>query len=374
MAWYRAGGGGIPSAIKTDMNAVLNKKFGTSQDYSPTDWAPSVNLMGPLPEKTASGSVASITDGADGVPLKNWLVTLPASLDGYSEVNGVKSGANLFNEDWEVGGINDTTGLPNSDTNKIRSKTFSIIKGGTTCYVSVPQPIRVLFYASDESFISETANIRNNTFTVPSNCSLFKIRGTVDYGTSYNNDIMISYGTTATAYEAYISPTTYTASLGRTIYGGSVDVVNGTGTDGAQKIKIGDLDWMYQSANTRFYTASLTSAIAKPATNGELAPFLYSDVLSPLSFTAAQNVDKSICVATSGNIFIKDTTFTDKTTFLQHYGDTYIIVGKATPEDFTFTPISPTPETALGVNNFWADEGDSDVTYRADIDLLLGGN
>ena len=189
-------------------------------------------------------------------------------------MNGVKSGANLFNEDWEVGGINDTTGLPNSDTNKIRSKSFSIIKGGTTCYVSVPQPIRVLFYTSAESFISETANIRNNSFSVPSNCSLFKIRGTVDYGTTYNNDIMISYGNTATAYEAYTAPTQYTAQLGRTIYGGTADIVTGEGED------------------------------------------------------------------ENGNAF-------------------------------TFTPITPTPETALGVNNFWADEGDSDVTYRADISLAL---
>ena len=40
----------------------------------------------------------------------------------------------------------------------------------------------------------------------------------------------------------------------------------------------------------------------------------------------------------------------------------------------TFTPITPTPETALGVNNFWATEGDSDVTYRADISLALAQN
>jgi hypothetical protein len=45
----------------------------------------------------------------------------------------------------------------------------------------------------------------------------------------------------------------------------------------------------------------------------------------------------------------------------------------ATPTDFTFTPITPTPETALGVNNFWADSGDTEVTYRADINLALGG-
>lgn len=227
------------------------------------------------------------------------------------------------------------------------------------------------FYDETKTFISGIAysNRTTITFTSPNNAKFARF--------SIRNDFtafMLEVGATASTYEPYTTPTTYTAQLGRTIYGGSVDVVNGTGTDGAQKIKIGDLDWTYQSANTRFYTASLTSTIAKPSTNGELAPFLYSDVLSPLSFTAAQNIDKSICVATSGNIFVKDTTYTDKDTFLQNYGDTYIIVGKAMPENFTFTPITPTPETALGVNNFWADEGDSDVTYRADIDLLLGGN
>lgn len=79
MAWYRAGGGGIPSALKTDMNAVLNKKFGTSQDYPPTDWAPTVNLLGPLPEKTASGSIVSFDDGADDVPIVSGLFDINAS-------------------------------------------------------------------------------------------------------------------------------------------------------------------------------------------------------------------------------------------------------------------------------------------------------
>lgn len=76
MAWYRAGGGGIPSSLKTGMNSVLNKKFGTSTTYAPATWPDNVNLLGPLPEKTASGSVAAITDGADGVPVKSWVITI----------------------------------------------------------------------------------------------------------------------------------------------------------------------------------------------------------------------------------------------------------------------------------------------------------
>lgn len=73
MAWYRAGGGGIPASVKTDMNNVLNKKMGTSgQTYPPTEWADDVNLMGLLEEKTiSSDSGVSFTDGADVVPLSS---------------------------------------------------------------------------------------------------------------------------------------------------------------------------------------------------------------------------------------------------------------------------------------------------------------
>lgn len=47
-----------------------------------------------------------------------------------------------------------------------------------------------------------------------------------------------------------------------------------------------------------------------------------------------------------------------------------VTLSLATPTPISFTPI-PTPSTALGTNNFWAEEGDSAVTYRADIDLAL---
>ena len=71
MAWFRAGGAGISSSLKSAMNSVLNKKFGTSTTYPPSDWPADVNLLGPLPEKTASGAIASFSDGADDVPISD---------------------------------------------------------------------------------------------------------------------------------------------------------------------------------------------------------------------------------------------------------------------------------------------------------------
>lgn len=72
MTWFRVGGAGIPASLKNAMNAVLNKKFGTSgQNYPPKGWPDDVNLLGPLPENTVSGAVASFSDGADDVPIKS---------------------------------------------------------------------------------------------------------------------------------------------------------------------------------------------------------------------------------------------------------------------------------------------------------------
>lgn len=109
MAWYRAGGGGIPSSLKTGMNSVLNKKFGTSTTYDPAGWPDDVNLLGKLPEKTASGALVNIADGADEVPLKDLIFSAspiqaagtpspsnPLPISGHAEMNGYHAGKNLF--------------------------------------------------------------------------------------------------------------------------------------------------------------------------------------------------------------------------------------------------------------------------------------
>ena len=303
MAWYRCGGGGLPAGLQSDMDTVLNKKFSTSTTYPPTDWPDTVNLMGPLPEKTASGAIAHITDGADGVPIKNWLVTLPASLDGYTEVNGYKGGKNFLpiavdypnytqtKNDMTISVLangkvkfNGTT-TANTDftfySASIPSEPHLFVRNGTYTFSNIGSAsIKMVVSGGNNNGFpyreiangSYTGNITDET--KPFNYIIFRISSGV---TLLNVEIepMLEAGSTATAYEAYTAPTQYTASLGRTIYGGTADIVTGEGED------------------------------------------------------------------ENGNAF-------------------------------TFTPIQA--DTELGVNNFWADEGDSDVTYRADISLALAQN
>ena len=238
MAWYRCGGGGIPSSLKGDMNDVFNKKFGTVlQDYPPEDWPGTVNLMGPLPERTVSGAVVTFPDGADAVKLKSCAVTIAPNLDGVSSVDVISAGKNLvdisgtdpdngYTDDRWLSSIN--TYNNNNDWHiteylPILPNTDYTLSG--IAYGNAPS---VCFYDENKDFISGISYANRSSFTFTSPPTTKYVRFSIRYDFT---EFMMEYGTTATAYEPYITPTTHTATLGRTIHGGEVDVVNGTGTD-----------------------------------------------------------------------------------------------------------------------------------------------
>ena len=104
MAYFRCGGGsGLPAGLQSGMDSVLNKKFGTSTTYPPSGWPSDVNLLGPLPVKTASGAIASFSDGADDVPVKSCVVTFTPSGGGGTPSSPVPitgyTGLTLTNKD-----------------------------------------------------------------------------------------------------------------------------------------------------------------------------------------------------------------------------------------------------------------------------------
>lgn len=259
MAFYRCGGGGIPSSLKTDMNAVLNKKFGTSTDYPPADWPDTVNLMGPLPEATVSGSIVTFSDGADDVPIKSCEVALPPSLDGYSSVNVVQTGKNLipFAVDYPnfaytqngmtISVLNNGKVKFNGTTTALTSFSFYqvsvstaphiYVKNGTytySCYGSASVKMIVSGGSNNGFPYREIANgyytgaVTDDT--KPFNYVIFRI----DSGVTLSDvevEPMLEVGSTVTTYEPYQTPTTHTVQLGRTIHDGTVDVVKGEGTD-----------------------------------------------------------------------------------------------------------------------------------------------
>ena len=368
MTWYRVGPAGIPGSLKTDMDAVLNKKFGTSTTYAPSTWPDNVNLLGPLPEKTASGAIANITDGADGVPLKNWLVTLPASLDGYTSIAGTKSGKNVI-QNLKYQATANRVNIGQSDDG------FSISLRAGTYTLSVTSSINIRAYyrgsldGSNTLIWSTYSTSGSGTFTLSEDkdVRMWVIGQDGSVSTSDILTLQLEVGSTATAYEAYEAPTQYTASLGRTIYGGTADIVTGEGEDEYIKYVIdGVNNYAINVSGTNFNIMPYGLFI-----DGTISKWV-CDALTANSTNFGYN-------SSQGFIFIRQagwsslTGVTDVATFNTYCQNNPItlILPKTTSETFTFTPITPTPETVLGVNNFWADEGDSDVTYRADISLAL---
>lgn len=356
MAWYRAGGGGIPAALKTGMNDVLNKKFGTSTTYAPNTWPDNVNLLGKLPEKTVSGAIAHIDDGADRVPVRSWQVTLGASLDGYSSVDVVQAGKNLL----DVSTAQGTGTIWFHYDNGIKLKkgvayTFSCGNYGTGS---------IAFYGTDHStqiaYAYISASSAKVTYTPTEDvivCPRIYQSGLTASGLV---DVMLEVGSTASSYAPYVAPTTHTVSLGRTIYGGSVDVVAGTGTEtyGLQTFDGTETWTLYE---TSFWYTSKPQANVK-----SVHPCVTSNGVK-ITYTTTGQIRCYI----SENAGVVDTSTNMNTLLSNGVSFNYQLNDNV---DFTFTPITPTPETALGVNNFWADANStSEVTYRRDIDLALGG-
>ena len=396
MAWYRAGGGGIPSSLKTGMNSVLNKKFGTATTYDPAGWPDDVNLLGKLPEKTVSGVIANLTDGAQEVPIKAWGVTLPASLDGYSEVNGVQTGKNLI----DVSTAQGTGTIWFHYDNGIKLKkgatyTFSCgnYGSGSISFYGLDHTTQIAYAYISASSAKVTYTPTEDIIVVP---RIYQSGLTV----SGLIDVMLEVGSSVTEYEAYEAPTQNTVDLGQTVHGGSVDVVNGT----AEPTNWLDNTLTTQTVNGTTFTVNADKSITVSGTPSQQTRVYISQESITIneamffSFGTMPTGTRVFCSRTSGGatsyptISPSHTATLDAvyTNFLLEIGTSfdgtaftiYPLCNKGTSasdyspyfEPFTFTPITPTPETALGVNNFWADEGESAVTYRADIDLALGGN
>lgn len=374
MAWFRAGGGGIPSSLKSDMNDVFNKKFGTVlQDYPPEDWPETVNLMGPLPEKTVSGSVVAFSDGADAVKLKSCAVTIAPTLDGVSSVNVVSAGKNILpNKTYQR-----TTNILRLGTDTLDGR-LSLKAGTYTLSITSDVAIGSLTYTigGTSTTISHTASGTRyyGSFTLSADTDdlflhVYKPNGITSENVS---DIMLEVGNTVSTYEAYEAPTTHTANLGRTIYGGSVDVVNGTGTADAKMRLLSSLTWTVNPNYSHTYNGTgFTDRKTGIAWSDDTCK---SDKYIGYSSYTVGGTPKGIALSNSGTnttIYVSDEdcpTLQDFLDMLQNE-DSKVTLPLATPEDFTFTPVPIL--SRLGDNTLWSDNGDIEVTYRRDIDLAL---
>lgn len=404
MTWFRCGGGGsgIPAALKNRMNAVLNKKFGTAVDYPAEGWPDDVNLLGELEEKTAAAaSICTFDDGADDVPTKSLVVTIPPTLSGVSSVTETQTGKNLLDMTvYDGGSYNPAVGtaitlsLSASQFTKTSNaysidtttswKTFSVrmpVKSGATYYRKFTMSASGTNLGSSEYYLdadnkvigsvsnnTDNPHTKTGTLSIPSGAVWFVITFT-NRSTATNTltitEPQIEVGSTAHAYEPYTTPTQYTASLGRTIYGGQADIVNGTGKDNRLKYELDETDtWGAYGGTTHSFWHNVATGEDRPIKQTEVTTSICNE-LAYSSNTPATAPDFSFCIQGGQRIVVTadstiDTVDKFKTWLSSH--NLVFVCPATTPTDFTFD--GQEIPTRLGVNNFWSDSGDTEVTYR----------
>ena len=201
--------------------------------------------------------LASVTD-ATFAPYSNL-----CPITGRTWASAYVNGINQWDEEWELGYLDPSTGGNASSNNCIRSKNYTPIVPSTAYYINVPNDTgvnaKVYFYDINKSFIS-WATKTNEAVSTPQKAYYMRFYMSDAYGTTYNHDVSINLPSTETNYSSY-QGNQYSVSFldgedPLTVYSGTVDLVTGDGVLDMAEVDLGSLTWEYQSTYQRFRAES----------------------------------------------------------------------------------------------------------------------
>ena len=361
----------------------------------------SENLINILPTDTASGAIASFPDGSDLFDYLSCIVDIEPvqagsgtpspdnvrPITGWTGCEVSQAGVNVWDEEWELGGIDASTGLPYADNNLIRSKNFSPIVGNSDyCFVTNGNTFVVHWYDSNENQISYNQRFTPTTppiLTAPQNAKYLKIRMWSAYGTTYKNDVSINYPSTDTSYHAYngqIYPVSWQTEAG-TVYGGTVDLVTGVLT---ADMKYDQMTYAYLSSLTSPYI-DFASNITQVGGNAVwVRNWNYTDYKANIDGGIKAKCNAFPVSMHNKNIFSSQyriyfgvgsmTSVAEFLTAVQALetggGGLWIAHELQTPTTYQLDPVQVA--CLLGQNNVWADCGDiEEVKYKADVQLWV---
>lgn len=149
------------------------------------------------------------------------------------------------------------------------------------------------------------------------------------------------------------NPTVYTIQIGSTVYGGEYDARTGVFTATHGSFAIGDKNWGY--TNTRFYVSVADIPNYDPTVEADIICECYR----PFRYTS--QTDLSVA-SYYKYVYIRDDSFSGNISdFKTAMGTCKIVYKLDTP--FTIQ-LPPCPiDTLEGVNNIWADTGDTTLQY-----------
>ena len=267
-------------------------------------------------------------------------------------------GFNQWNEHWENGYRDSSTGLPVSSDLAIRSvEPIKLVKGKTYYrYIDGFNSNMMYgqFYDSEMKFIEQKA-IHNRLITPSANACYMHFNISTSDNT-YKGKICINISDTAKngTYEPYtettypISPITlrglFKLSTDKLTVDGDEYNADGSVTRKYGIVNLGDLDWTYKDSdpNTDFAYFQSTSDLDK-ASNVNLLCARYITMPSGrTSLTADKTISTYNTSSQIKKLVIRDDSYTDAQTFKTAMSGVYLIYELATPTTEQTTPFTET--------------------------------
>lgn len=327
---------GAPTALSVIVN--INPKQSGSGTPSPDNvraisgWESvnvGVNKKNFLPLTAQSKTTAGITFtvNEDGSITANGTATANAVLNLYASTNGVFSLAN---------GTYTITGCPS---------------GGSASTYRIWFENKAANGSTNVNAAADQGNGANLAITYG------KARAyiTVANGATVNNVVfrpMIRLTSdTDPTFAPYTGATT-TTDLGRTVYGGTLDVVTGVLTVDKVGVDMGTLNWTFSSGNNCF--------AVKPTPEMKQNGLIQCSCYKTASTIASAN-DKSCGALYFNWLAVKDSSYTDASAFKTSVSGQYMVYPLATPQTYTLTGQNV---NLLKDCYAWADSGDISITYE----------
>lgn len=343
-----------------------------------------------LPEPLQSLTVNVEATGGNGTPDN------PIPINGYTEANIVRCGANIINiNGTEFAELqNPDVAIPFVDNlvikglsrdgyvrpanvsysvsgDKVTINTSSSSYGvgfafraipNTDYYVSCSNSFgsTSVYYDKDGKWIGDSGAYvsENNSFTTPNNCAWCVIilkPNSINVDTDFNEPL-VNFGTTKATYHPYTG-NTYAIAFGQTVYGGVLDATRGKLHVTWGDNDLGDLTWVKDTTTVvgkTIFRAQLTNA--KNAFIAKCSIYPYMGSYSNL-------VDKSCAYIYNTRIAVQDEDYDNSSAddFKTAVTGQRLIYELATPFDIDLTP--EVISAIVGTNNVFAECGETEVKY-----------
>lgn len=294
-------------------------------------------------------------------------------ISGHTEAKVFRTGINQWDEEWEAGTIDATTGQNDTSSAAWRSKNYIPVVPSTQYYFCTPTgtsnaEARGRFYDANKIYIGTLSQAgqsikTNRVFTTPDNA--YYMRFCPNNTNIPNHDVSINYPSTDLDYHQY-NGDTFTISLGQTVYGGTFDFVSGKMT--VKNGIIADLSQQYWGnsggQNGLFYT-TVSGIKVKTAAGEENA--LCSAYKGSTTMYVSDLNDGEFITGSTNRIYMKNTAFgADGTAFKNSLSGVQFVYELDTPVEIDLTPQEI--DTLLGQNVMWGN-GEIEIAFSEPFSL-----